>query len=271
MLEFATYSNKELGVIDLDNTEYEDLTELNLSRKRTREELTKSFQLPEAVFIKNRTISKDNQERLLQKLMDDRIYRIFQPLITHTVDVENFLKYRWITKLINVFHSAGLIDEITKKKYSAVANNYYEKGFKGILGYEIGQYQKGKIKTVDKAYNEAFNCLRGILEHKIPKMLSLFDSIISYVAGQKGDDTSAFTLSRVRRYYETGVKSLIGEALIEYGFPTDAVRRIEEKHSTLCHLEVNAAKDYCGSHYKAIAALLDSYEVKLLSKALKTL
>ena len=269
-LNFVTYSDVELGSIDLDNATLDDLTQDNATRKKERDNKTRHFLLPEDVFLKNRTISKENQEKLLQKLIEDEEYQRYRQLLLHTVDVENFLKYRWITKILETYFEAGLIDRRSCSKYSAVANSYYNNGFKGILGYEIEQYQNGKTRTIDTAYSEAFKCLRGILEHKIPKILSLFESIIAFVALQKGDNPSTFSLSSVRRYYETGVKSLIGEALIEYGFPTDAIRRIEEKHSELCHLEVNAAKEYCRKHYHEIILLLDSYENHLFVKAMKS-
>ena len=121
------------------------------------------------------------------------------------------------------------------------------------------------------AYNEAFKCFRGILEYKIPKILSLFESIIIFVAEQKGDDISKFTLSPIRRYYETGVKSPIGEALMEYGFPTDAIRRLEDKHNILCRLKVDEAKTYCKNCKDTISPLLDTYERRLFVKALNSL
>ena len=270
-LEFATYSHKELSNIDLDNAKYEDLSEINQLKKEIRDQRTRNFILPESVFIKNRTISKDNQEKLLQKLLEDTEYEEYRQLITHNVDVENFLKFRWITKVLNSFCIAELIDEKTQKKFSAVANNYYEQGFKGILKFEINQYRKGKTKSIDSAYNEAFKSLRGILEHQIPKILSLFESIITYVAEQKGDDVSLFTLSRVRRYYETGVKSLIGEALAEYGFPTDAIRRLEQEHTIVLHLSISGAKNYCRQHLNDVLKQFDEYEKSLFKKAIQTL
>ena len=270
-LEFATYSDKELSHIDLDNVKYEDLTESNKVKKEERDEQTSQFLLPETVFVKNRTISKDNQEKLLRKLLENSEYGKYKAFVTHTVEVENFLKFRWINKILCTFCIAGLIDEKTKNKFCAVANSYYEQGLKGILGYEIDQYRKGNRKTIDKAYNEAFKNLRGIIEHQIPKMLSLFESILTYVAKQKGDDGSSFTLSRVRRYYETGVKSLLGEALAEYGFPTDAIRRLEQKHTTLIGLSVPAAKDYCRKHFSEVIKQFDEYEIGLFRKAIHTL
>lgn len=185
-LDFVTYSQRELTSIDIDNAIIEDLTSSNVQRKQERDEITSKFLLPQAVFIKNRTVSKENQERLLQKLMEPDEYSKYRPLLFHPVIVENFLQYGWLNKILVTFFVAGLIDERTQKKFSAVAISYYKKGFKGILEYEINLYKTKKLKSADKAYSNAFKSLRDILEHKIPKILSLFESIVVYVAQQQG-------------------------------------------------------------------------------------
>ena len=248
----------------------EDLTEINVHRKALREKVTNTFMLPQNVFYQNRTVSKENQEKLIRFLMDDEEFAKYRPLITHSIEVEGFLYYRWITKILNTFCEAGLIDSITSKRFSAVANDYYDGGFKALLGYEVGLYKKGKHKTMDHAYSEAFKSLKDILEHKIPKILSLFESVITFVAQKKGGGTESVSFSRVRRYYETGVKSLLGEALIEYGFPTDAIRRIEEKHSRVITMTVTEAKSYCRVHFHEIQTLLDAYESNLFIRAMRT-
>lgn len=171
---------------------------------------------------------------------------------------------------MNTFYNASLIDEITCKKFSAIANNYYEGGFKALLGYEVGKYRRGHYKSMDRAYSEAFKSLKDVLEHKIPKILSLFESIVVFVAKQEGIGVETFSLSRVRRYYETGVKSLLGEALIEYGFPTDAIRRIEENHKKIKSMTVSEAKEYCRLHFREVQLLLDTYERGLFIKAMRT-
>ena len=270
-LNFVTFSETELGVIDLDNAEYPDLLPINVENKRARDKVTSGYMLPEEVFIKNRTVSKENQEKLLQKLMEKGEFEKYSLFFKKTVTVDEFLQYAWIKKIIGTFNEAGLIDNRTTKRFIAIAYNYYQKGFKGILEYEIGKVRSENKGTIDKAYSAAFKSLRGTLEHSIPKIISLFESILTYVAEQNGEDTSAFNLSHVRRYYETGVKSAIGEALIEYGFPTDAVRRIEEKHISLCRLAVSEGKNYCRANYHAITPLLDPYENKLFVAAMKTL
>lgn len=270
ILDFATYSDTPLGPIDIDNAEYDDLTSVNADRKAVRDKETANYMLPYDVFIKNRTISKENQEKLLVTLMDNDEYELFRPLITHSTDVENFLKYAWTKKILDLFYKAGLIDENTSKKYFAVALSYYKEGFKGILGYEIGLCNEGKISSIDKAYTEAFKSLRSILEHKIPKIISFFESIYIFASLQKGDDPSGFSLSHVCRYYETGVKSTLGESLAEYGFPTDAIRRLEEKHTELLHLGLPEAKQYCRKHYDSIKSQFDDYENKLFVKAMNS-
>lgn len=267
-LDFATYSDKLLSTIDIDNTEYEDLANCNFKYKVERDKKTKKFLLPQSVFVKNRTVSKENQEQLIQSLMKDDQYKIFRPLVIHQENVESFLKYRWITKILHLFFIAGLISEQVEKKYSAVANNYYDNGFKGILKYELEQ----NGNNVDNAYSATFDSLRNILEYRIPKILSLFESVAQFVAEERGDTLNNFSLSSVRRFFETGVKSPLGEFLIEYGFPTDAIRRIEEKHSSLIELSLLKAKEFCEVHYDSeIKQLLDDYEDRLFIKAMKTI
>ena len=50
-LNFVTYSDNELSVIDLDNAEIEDLTSINAQRKTERETVTQQFVLPQEVLL----------------------------------------------------------------------------------------------------------------------------------------------------------------------------------------------------------------------------
>lgn len=270
-LDFITYSNKSLSTIDLDNALLDDLTPSNQVKKIDRDKLTSSYFLPEEIFIQNRTISKENQEKLAQTLLDDTEFSKYLPLFLHGIDLDNFLTYHWISKILNAFFKAQLLDEPVIKKFAATANNYASGGFKSILKYEIQEFQSGKRKSIDDAYANAFHTQRDILEHKIPKILSLFESVASYVAQKKGISTDDFSLSKIRRYYETGVKTPLGEALIEYGFPLDAIRRIEDRHSELKNLSISEAKLFCREHYRSsIQFLLDKYENALFIKAMNT-
>lgn len=270
-LDFVTYSDMNLSVIDLDNADIEDLSPSNTAKKRERDNKTSKFYLTEEVFKKNRMVSKENQEKLILTLMDDKEFNKYNVLLNTSSDVEAFLKYRWISKILDSFTSAKLITERENKVFSAIANNYYNEGFKGILRYEIGQYEKGKTKTIDRAYSEAFKSLKDIIEHKIPKILSLFESIIVFVAANKGISVTDFSLSKVRRFYETGVRSPIGEVLAEYGFPTDAIRRIENEFTILSKLSPMEAKIFCRHNFLRIKNYLDEFETDLFVKVMKTI
>lgn len=270
-LDFVTYSDKELGVIDLDNADIQDLTRSNQSRKTSRSHKIDKFIVPREVFIKNRMVSWENQNSLALTLQKDEEFDKYIRWISYPVDVDNFLHYNWIAKILNTFHMAKLIDENTKKKYAAIAHDYHMGGFKEILKYEIGEYRKGKRKTIDDAYARAFNARKDILEHKIPKMLSLFESIIVFVAQSHGISMDGFSLSRVRRYYETGVKTPLGEALMEYGFPVDAIRNLEDKFDQLRNLDLTESKTFCRQHYKEIISVFDSYEIDLFIRAMNSI
>ena len=270
-LDFVTYSDKELGVIDLDNADIQDLTQCNQSRKTSRSHEIDKFIVPREVFIKNRMVSWENQNSLALTLQKDEEFDKYIRWISYPVDVDNFLHYNWIAKILNTFHMAKLIDENTKKKYAAIAHDYHMGGFKEILKYEIGEYRKGKRKTIDDAYARAFNARKDILEHKIPKMLSLFESIIVFVAQSHGISMDGFSLSRVRRYYETGVKTPLGEALMEYGFPVDAIRNLEDKFDQLRNLDLTESKTFCRQHYKEIISVFDSYEIDLFIRAMNSI
>ena len=263
-LDFATYSEIRLGAIDLDNALIEDLSLNNQNRKLQRDEKNCGFKLPYEVFVKNRTVQKEDQEALLQYLFVDKNFRDFYGLITHSVDVENFLHYGWLNKILKAFMNAGLINERIVNKYSAVSIKYQVEGFKGLLKYAICN-----SKNIDVAYSTAFRTLREIIEQNIPRILSLFESIIIYVATCKDFDMSTFSLSRVAHYYETGVKSILGENLIEYGFPLDAIRRLESHFSIDEFFDLQNAKDYCLKNKSQINQLLDKYEQKLFYNFLK--
>ena len=270
-LDFVTYSDKELGVIDLDNADIQDLTQCNQSRKTSRSHEIDKFIVPREVFIKNRMVSWENQNSLALTLQKDEEFDKYIRWISYPVDVDNFLHYNWIAKILNTFHMAKLIDENTKKRYAAIAHDYHTGGFKEILKYEIGEYRKGKRKTIDDAYARAFNARKDILEHKIPKMLSLFESIIVFVAQSHGISMDGFSLSRVRRYYETGVKTPLGEALMEYGFPVDAIRNLEDNFDQLRNLDLTESKTFCRQHYKEIISVFDSYEIDLFIRAMNSI
>ena len=99
----------------------------------------------------------------------------------------------------------------------------------------------------------------------------MFESIYSYAASVKKIEFINFSLSRVSRFYETGVKSLFGEGVVEYGFPVDAIKRIEDTNVTIMDSNMEEAKLYILQHWEKVCRVLDAYERILLEKAIKSL
>lgn len=272
-LNFATYDNPELDGVDLDNAKLSDLTSNNAASKKARIELQRNFLLPRNIFKKNRLVPYEHQEKLLQLfLKNSEEFDKFRPLIGNYDLTNNFLKFNYLGKVLDSFEQAGLIDEPTKKRYAVVGKSYYQNGFNGILAYEINNARDPNAKrrtTIDRAYTNAFKTLKDIIEHKIPKAISLFECIYLYAAEQKG--LSGFSLSKVTRFYETGVRSAFGEELFEFGFPTDTIRRIEGRFSELLSLDISQSKNFYLRRKDAIHFLLDSYEKYLIEKAVESM
>ena len=274
ILDFATYSNVLLDGVDLDNSDSCDLVEENINAKKARNEKTKEYKLPEDVFLKNRLIPKEQQEQLLQLLIhNDEQFMQFELLINNLNIRDNFLKYNYLGKVLNTFVAAQLLDEVTMKRFAVIGKAYVEHGFRGLLKYEVDYSRKPDARiriSVDRAYSNAFKTLKDVIEHKIPQILSLFESIFICSAKFRGFEVGEFSLSKVKRFYETGVKSAIGEYLIEYGFPLDTIRKLEDTYPILSMNELSA-KHFFQTNWKQVERVLDAYERLLFIDAMKAL
>ena len=102
-------------------------------------------------------------------------------------------------------------------------------------------------------------------------MLTLFETIFLYASSLKGKELNNFLLSKVTRFFETGVKSYFGERLVEFGFPVDAIKRIEDSNAKLVSMNADLSKKYIKEHLIEIKKVLDAYEKELLDRALKSI
>lgn len=84
----------------------------------------------------------------------------------------------------------------------------------------------------------------------VSSQVALANRIISTIIHEtKEDELDEMTvaeraeqlLSNIKRYYETGVKSSFGEQLVEFGYPIDAIRRIEKEHSKVLGIAISSA------------------------------
>ena len=273
-LNFVTYDDQELDPVDIDNSEYMDLSDINKNLKHKREEQFKEYLLTNDIYEKNRLIKREYQEILLRFLLNNNIlYNKFYRYLSYPDILMQFTTYHAMNTVLDIFEKSGLLDATIVRRYKAVSNTYCNEGFHGLLRYEIDNARGDKVKhkRIDKAYMDAFKTQKDIIEHKIPKILALFETIFSYASLLRRKTLDNFSLSKVSRFYETGVKSYIGEQLIEFGFPVDAIKRIEDNNLRLLSMDASASQKYILEHLEDIKQLLDSYERRLLDKALKSI
>lgn len=280
-LNFVTYDERNLDEIDIDNSEYSDLAHGNRMIKERREEEQRDYLVTDTIFIKNRLIRKEYQEKLLRFLVhNDYLYNKFYDYIGYPNILMQFTKYHAMSTVLDIFIQAGLIDESVGKRYGGISHTYCSEGFRGLLKYEIDSTRKEKFdkkgnkvknKSIDKAYMDAFKTQKDIIEHKFPMLLSLFEIIFLHASSIRGRKIENFTLSRVMRFYETGVKSYFGEQLVEFGFPVDAIKKIEDDNVELLTMDAADSKRYIRGHLLKIKKVLDEYESILMEKALKTI
>ena len=273
-LNFVTYDDQELDPVDIDNSEYMDLSDINKNLKHKREEQFKEYLLTNDIYEKNRLIKREYQEILLRFLLNNNIlYNKFYMYLSYPDILMQFTTYHAMNTVLDIFEKSGLLDATIVRRYKAVSNTYCNEGFHGLLRYEIDNARGDKVKhkRIDKAYMDAFKTQKDIIEHKIPKILALFETIFSYASLLRRKTLDNFSLSKVSRFYETGVKSYIGEQLIEFGFPVDAIKRIEDNNLRLLSMDASASQKYILEHLEDIKQLLDSYERGLLDKALKSI
>ena len=273
-LNFVTYDDQELDPVDIDNSEYMDLSDINKNLKHKREEQFKEYLLTNDIYEKNRLIKREYQEILLRFLLNNNIlYNKFYRYLSYPDILMQFTTYHAMNTVLDIFEKSGLLDATIVRRYKAVSNTYCNGGFHGLLRYEIDNARGDKVKhkSIDKAYMDAFKTQKDIIEHKIPKILALFETIFSYASLLRRKTLDNFSLSKVSRFYETGVKSYIGEQLIEFGFPVDAIKRIEDNNLRLLSMDASASQKYILEHLEDIKQLLDSYERGLLDKALKSI
>lgn len=273
-LNFVTYDDQELDPVDIDNSEYMDLSDINKNLKHKREEQFKEYLLTNDIYEKNRLIKREYQEILLRFLLDNNIlYNKFYRYLSYPDILMQFTTYHAMNTVLDIFEKSGLLDATIVRRYKAVSNTYCNEGFHGLLRYEIDNARGDKVKhkRIDKAYMDAFKTQKDIIEHKIPKIIALFETIFSYASLLRRKTLDNFSLSKVSRFYETGVKSYIGEQLIEFGFPVDAIKRIEDNNLRLLSMDASASQKYILEHLEDIKQLLDSYERGLLDKALKSI
>lgn len=192
------YNIDVLDPIDIDNSEYNDLSYENKILKQKRLEEQRDYILTDEVYEKNRLIKKEYQEVLLKFLIiSDTLYNKFYNYTTFPDILTQFTTYHAMSTILDIFEQSGLLEEKIVSRYKAISNTYCSEGFRGLLKYEIDNARKDKYdkygnkvknKSIDRAYMDAFKTQKEIIEHKIPKMLALFETIFYMHLHLKGEN-----------------------------------------------------------------------------------
>lgn len=275
-LNFSTYDSRVLNDVDIDNTDILDLSDSNQIIKKQREEKFNRKLLPDSVFIKNRLFARDTQEKYLRLLLERKVFIKFIPLIGNTSNIKLFLKNRMINTILETMEESGIIEANKASMYHAVVSNYSINRTQGIIKHHIDTTQKKKnvsdiTSEIDRAYINAFEQIRNIVEYEVPRLLCLFEALFSRAASLNGYDVSDFNMSAIIRFFELGVTTEFGLSLVEYGFPIDTIKEIEKKFPVLAELTTIQAIDFLRNNAKTVISIIDSFELTLFRAAIKSI
>lgn len=138
--------------------------------------------------------------------------------------------------ILEVWASVGEIKKSQIKAIKYFAQNYAQNGYAGVLKYKFDNYAKFKSagKTdadyVNDTYKEVFRNVKDTIEYQLPRILSLFETLINRAYELNGQPlVKPLDLSKIIRYFEVGAKTEIGIDMIERGVPVITVRKIEKR------------------------------------------
>lgn len=230
-LDFKLYSDEALlGELDLENASYEDLSEKNKVRK-SKIVLNKEM-LPDEVFEQNRLIERIKQEKILELLCSDYVFSLFIGI--EAASIQRFLDV-YFEKILWIWAMIGEIKDTQIQAIKLFAQDYAQKGYAGVLKYRFDKYDGGHLSEkedkqfVNETYKNVFKNVKDTIEYQIPRILSLFESLIDRAFILKGCKLEKpLDLSKIIRYFEIGAGSELGIDMIEKGVPIITVRKIEQ-------------------------------------------
>lgn len=273
-LNFQTYDTHPILNADIDNASLDDLAEENRNIKVEREEKFNRNLLPDNVFIKNRLYPRDVQEKYLNYVMQTNVFRKFVGLIGNSSNIRYFLTNKVINVILETFEETQILDTNKAKVYYSVVSTYSHDGTIGILQYHIGKLQENNSmfeEKIDSAYIKAFEQIRNIVEYEIPKLLCLFESLFQQAGKLLGYNMDDFNLSSVIRFFELGITTELGLFLVEFGFPTDTIRALENKYPSIGKMGALEAATFLSNNQRAMYSVMDAYEQELFKRAMQVL
>ena len=266
-LDFKLFSDEALLCdVDLENVEECHLSLKNKNRKHSIK-LDKDL-LPDDVFSQNRLIERVKQENILKEIC----LKIERFKGISAANISQFIDNGYFDTILEIWAKVGEIKETQVVGIKFFSKKYAEDGYLGVLKYRFDRPPQGaldsdnaKNRFVNDTYRTVFRDVKDTIEYQLPRILSLFETLINRAYELKGIQLNKpLDLSKIIRYFEVGAKTLLGTDMIEKGVPIITVRKIERRNIIGNTLEEQ--KEYFKSRYFNFFVLLDGYEKEMINR-----
>ena len=256
-LDFKPYNTKLLlSYLDLENIDDEDLSFNNKTRKAALK-FNKQL-LPDDVFEQNRLIERKKQERILSIILDKIEFFIG----IETVSVYDFVSGIYFETILQIWSEIGEIKPTQINAIKWFSINYAENSYQGVLDYRFKKYlaqEKDEHKFVNDTYRKVFRDVKDTIEYQLPRIISLFESLIIRAFEIKKIQLSKpIDLSNIIRFFEIGATSPLGIDMVEKAIPIVTVKKIDRIRFNTAELE-GQRKEF-EKLFMQIANQFDQYE-----------
>lgn len=256
-LDFKPYNTKLLlSDLDLENVDDEDLSFNNKTRKAALK-FNKQL-LPDDVFEQNRLIERKKQERILSIILDKIEFFIG----IETVSVYDFVSGIYFETILQIWSEIGEIKPTQINAIKWFSINYAENSYQGVLDYRFKKYlaqEKDEHKFVNDTYRKVFRDVKDTIEYQLPRIISLFESLIIRAFEIKKIQLSKpIDLSNIIRFFEIGATSPLGIDMVEKAIPIVTVKKID--HIRFNTAELEGQRKEFEKLFMQIANQFDQYE-----------
>lgn len=225
-LDFKPYNSQvSLNDLDLENIADCDLSPSNLVKKN---HLTFDCTLlPDSVFAENRLIERKKQEIILKNILS----RIGYFYGIENASIKQFIEDGYFETILTIWAETGEIKKTQVEAIKWFAINYAQNSYQGVLEYEFKRHytkDDDPHRFANEAYRKVFRNVKDTIEYQLPRIISLFESLLNRAFEIKNIQLSEpIDLSRVIRFFEIGASTLLGTDMIEKGVPVVTVKKID--------------------------------------------
>ncbi len=264
-LDFKPYSTKLLlSDLDLENVDDEDLSFNNKTRKAALK-FNKQL-LPDDVFEQNRLIERKKQERILSIIRD----RVELFIGIEKASIEDFIHRDYFEAILNIWSEIGEIKPTQVKAIKSFSINYAKNSYRGVLEYGFSQYdsQTDEHKFANETYRKVFRNVKDTIEYQLPRIISLFESLIIRAFEIKKIQLSKpIDLSNIIRFFEIGAISPLGIDMVEKAIPIITVKKIDR--IKFYETELEGQRKEFTKIFNLAASKFDEYEKHYLMEYIK--